>query len=659
MMDVSREVVSDRSLNIANLHHTVEGALANKEWSLVRDAGRSVLEETPEHAEALFALALVSVQEQDLAAAVALAERACASDPDVQEYVDLLAVVHGLAGDLNTSVYYAKLAITLQPRPHLRAWMAASLPSYVAVLQAIEEKPLLRRAGAAMASENWAGAEFWLRQHLAFEPESREAYLALGGCLMAAASPRAAVAALRAGQQQLASDPDIASLLGKALAALGRFEEAEACHRWARAQRPDDAAIAAAPLVQKLFDFRAGTDETVASFRDWGRRFGLRQGGAADARVVAADGPLTIGYLIAGGRASTEMRALSEILACRDPRRFATVGFGYGSLDAPVNVPFQKAVDRWQAVPTGDPLTLSAMVRAEGVDILVNLAGFSAPELLVAFGTRMAPCQVAWLDSPAGTGLTAMDFLLTDGFVDPDRWGGGRYTEWLAYLDLGCVVAVPPSSADAGDRSTETMGVAFAADATLRELNPATVECWARVLHAVPGSTLTLRDHDFRDPDNLADLIGLFGDFGLAHRVDVLSERSPATFFRAADVCLLPMPFPTPETAMNALSAGIPAICPAGSGRHTRLAASLLHHLDLDEPMIAECHDDYVALAVAWAVDTQRREAFRASIRERLPRARALDPKARARDLESVYEEMWRASVDRSPASNRSSAPAA
>jgi hypothetical protein len=537
--------------------------------------------------------------------------------------------------------------------------MSTSVPSFVRVLQTISEKPLYHRAAKAMITEDWAVAEHWLRQHLVFEPGSREAYLALGTCLLAQGTPRAAVEALRAGQHQLPPDSDIASLLAKALGALGRFDESEACHRWARAQAPDDAAIGAARLVQRLYDPRSEADQTAAEFRDWGHKFGLDGRMAPELGRPATDGPLTIGYLVAGCGGSASTKALTGILAHRDSRRFTTVGFGYGSLSTTANIAFQKCVDRWQDISGSDPLTLAAMVAAEGVDILVDLAGFSAPDLLVAFGTRMAPCQVAWLDSPCGTGLAAMDFLLTDKFVDPDPSGGGRYGEWLAYLRLGSVVAAPTEPLVAAIVPRESSGIVFAADATLMEINSVTVEYWAHTLHAVPQSVLILRDHDFRDPENLAHLIGLYGDFGLAHRVDVVSEPSPVAFFREADVCLLPVPYPAPQSAMNALSAGVPVVCPVGNGRQTRLTASLLAHLEFDEPMVAETRDDYVALAVSWAIDEDRRKSFRATVGERLKRAETLDPKARARDLEAVYEEMWKASVGRYSVSSTHAAPAA
>jgi tetratricopeptide (TPR) repeat protein len=633
--------------SIGQFLHSVECALKEGEWAQVRELCEPVLEKLPDCPEALFVLALVSVHELDLAGAVSLADRAFAIDPDVQEYADLLAVAYGMAGDLNTSVYYAKLATALASSPPLRGCIPTSFPTFAQVLQTISEKPLFHRAALALADKAWAEAEHWLRQHLAFDPASREAYLALGTCVLAQGKPRAAVEVLRAGQHQLPLDPGIASLLAKALGALGLFDESEACHRWARAHAPNDAAINAAPIVQNLYDPRCEADRTAAAFREWGHKFGVKSKQAPEFSRSIGDGPLTVGYLIAGRGGSPTVAALTDVLSQRDRNRFATVGFGYGSLSDPANVVCQKGVDRWQDVSGSDPLTLAAMVRAEGVDILVDLAGFSAPDLLVAFGMRMASCQVAWMNSPCGTGLAAMDFLLTDRFVDPDPSGGGRYGEWLAYLELGCVVCAPCEPFDTPITPRDSSPIVFAADVSLREINPITAEYWAHVLHAVPQSVLILRDYDFRTSENLAQLIGLFGNFGLAHRVDVVSEPSPASFFRQADVVLLPVPYPAPQSAINALSSGVPVVCPVGGGRQTRMAGSLLNSLGFAMSMTAENRDDYVGLAVEWAVDENKRKSFRSTIAEHLVAAEALDPKARARDLETAYEEMWRASEGR------------
>ncbi len=211
--------------SIGHFLHSVECALKEGEWAQVRELCEPVLEKLPDCPEALFALALASVHDFDLAGAASLAHRAFAVDPNVQEYADLLAVAYGLAGDLNTSVYYAKLATAIPSSPPLRECIPTSFPTFAHVLQTISEKPLFRRAANALVAKEWVEAEHWLRQHLVFDPASREVYLALGNCLLAQGMPRAAVETLRAGQHQLPLDPGIASLLAKALGALGLFDE--------------------------------------------------------------------------------------------------------------------------------------------------------------------------------------------------------------------------------------------------------------------------------------------------------------------------------------------------------------------------------------------------------------------------------------------------
>ena len=103
----------EQPTSVDRLLESVEDALSNDQWVEIHELCEPVLEEFPECPEALFVLALASVREFDLARAVSLANQAFAIDPNVQEYADLLAVVHGLAGDLNTSVYYAKLVTTI------------------------------------------------------------------------------------------------------------------------------------------------------------------------------------------------------------------------------------------------------------------------------------------------------------------------------------------------------------------------------------------------------------------------------------------------------------------------------------------------------------------------------------------------------------------
>jgi tetratricopeptide (TPR) repeat protein len=624
-------------------------AIEARNWQEADDLAAALLANDGPSAEALFVQALVAFLGDDLAAAAGFGNRALEMNPDVRECVDLMAVVYGRAGDVDTAIYFAKLATAVPSVPALLTLIPAEVPSFAEVFEAISERPLLQCAAVAMANANWSEAERWAGQHLAFEPTCREAHLGLAVSRLVQGVARAAVEGLRAARHLLPDDAGIASLLGKALARIGERDQAYACHRDAERLAPEDPTIHAASLVERLPDADTNSRTLVAGFRAWGNRFGLRID--APSPVLPApkgDNMLTVGYLVAGRGTAPDGRAIAQILGKRNSGRFRSVGFGHGSQSKPANIPFQKCFDGWHDISATDPLTLRAMVIAEGVDILVDLAGFSAPELLVACGARMAPCQVAWLDSPCGTGLAAMDFLLTDGFVDPDASGGGRVVEELAYLDLGCVVVGRPSSRDRRSSRSDRNELVFAADASLAEIDPPTAAVWAEVLQKVPEAVLVLRDHDFLVPANLDRLTGLFGNFGVANHIDVIAEPTAGAFYAHADVGLMPLGFPRLQSLVDALAVGLPVICAAGEDRHTRLAASVLHHLGLAERMVGETAAAYVSLAVDWAARAAERAHLAETLPAHLDQAPLFDPERRICDLEAAYETMWRKTRERS-----------
>lgn len=615
-----------------------------QDWAEVAARAALLLESDPECAEALFVQATLAIVGQDLAAGAGLALRAMESGLNAGECADLLAVAHGMAGDFNIAVYYAKLATALPASPELRALVPPSIPSFAHVLETMSERPLLKRATRHLVAGQWREAERWFRQHLAFEPADREAHLGLGRSLLEQGVPRAAVEALRAARHLLPDDPELASLLGKALSQIGERDEAGACHRWAQSLEPHDPAIHSAPLLDALGDSAARPDDLAADFQAWGRRFGVATSASAGETVLRRAGGVlsTIGYVVGGLGASGQGQAVARILGRRNAGLYQAVGFGFGTLTDAANVPFQKCFDRWQDVEGVDPATLQAMVIAEGVDVLVDAAGFTAPRLLSAFGGRMAPCQVAWLYTPYGTGLAAMDFLLTDRFVDPDPAVASELREEPEMLAGGAVVAVPPLANRATKARTEDDQLVLAADASLGDLDGRTIEAWAHILHTLPGSVLVLKNHDFQATDNLARMIGMFGNFGLADRVDVVSEDDGAAFYACGDVALLPFASPDPQSVVDALAAGIPVICPAGRGRHARYAASVIHHLGLADRMVAADLAQYVQAAVAWAADPVERQRLRGALPSHLQQAPLFDPDRRMRELEASFEAMWR-----------------
>ncbi|MCU0893777.1 MAG: hypothetical protein MUD06_05530 [Rhodospirillales bacterium] len=618
---------------LARFRRALKGAAGCDDWAEVAALAEARIAEQPDSAEAHYVMALAAVYRDDLAAALQAATRACDLAPETADHQDLLALVYGLAGDVNAALFHGKAAAGCSRRSAFARIVPESFPTLAQVFIQIRERPLLARGLAAMERGRWTDAEVWLRQHLAFAPDCAEAAAGLGESLLAQDQPLAAVEALRGLRHVLPGDARLASLLGRALGRIGEFDQARACHGIARSLAPEDGEIAAAALLDAAADPQADQAATAADLLAWGKTFGVDDGRAAPPAGCRGPRPLTLGYLVANAGGRPDAPWLADILSRRRSDRFAVVGFGYGPLSTPSNVVFQKCVDRWQDVSGADAFTLAAMVRAETVDILVDLAGLDAPALHAAFASRMAPCQVAWLGTPS-LGLGDFDAVLTHRCAAPGS------APCAKILRLGSV-PVPPPACLARPPREQGGEILLMADAGLGELNAVTVERWAAILHAVPEAKLVLRDRGFTQADALKRVLDIFGTFGVAHRVDVIAEASPAAFFAHGDIALLPYPCPSPASLGEALSAGLPVVCPAGEAPWSRAAASVLDHLGLAADTVAPDGGAYLALALRWAGSPDERAAFPVRLEQAARASRLWDQAARAEDLFAALEAAW------------------
>ncbi|MEQ8193604.1 MAG: hypothetical protein RIB59_03855 [Rhodospirillales bacterium] len=626
-------------------------AIAAENWDALEQACAEHVEKNGESMEAYFLQSFVAYYREDPSQAIQLLEKALSFDNATDEVADALATHYALVGDLFTSVYYAKIAHTLEPSKEMKALVPASFPTFTRAYATISENPLRKRAQASLDEGDLAKSEHWFRQHLSFDPKDRDAYLSMTASMLARGELRGVVNSLRAGRHALPNDPMIASMLAHTLVRLGEFAEGHACHRWAQKAAPDNAAIHAQALIDLMADPDQQHRDFPALFRAWGERFG-KPDDDSDSDFFELEEPapkdqLTIGFIMGSEGGTARGVTLSSLLMRLDENKFQTVGFGLGALSDTGNVVFQKCMGRWHDVAGVDTITLKAIIAAEEIDILVNVAGFDTPELLSIFGSRLAPCQIAWMGTPYGTGIAEVDYLLTDTYMDPNPDTKANFGEQPVFLDLGSVVAFPLVSKQEALAERTTDEFLFAADAKLHELTPATIECWAHILHQVPNSKLILLDYDYRQSETLNSLVSLFGTFGVSDRVDIVDSSVSSQFFEQADVCLMPLPAPSPQVAVDALWGGCPVVCLAGEKRHSREAGSMLAQLGFKDGMVAETLDAYIANALEWANNDEKRRDFRRGIRERMLKSKSFDTNARAADLQNAFNALWQKTCEK------------
>ncbi len=152
-------------------------------------------------------------------------------------------------------------------------------------------------------------------------------------------------------------------------------------------------------------------------------RQGAESGARNDAKPVAhargSPNAMRIGYVSPDLRAHVVGRSLLPVLACHDHARFEV--FCYSDTLAPDEVTrqIQALCDSWRDTGGWDTKKLADQVRADGIDVLVDLAQHMGRNRLPLFAHRAAPVQVAYLGYAASTGLPAMDYRITDPYLDP------------------------------------------------------------------------------------------------------------------------------------------------------------------------------------------------------------------------------------------------
>ena len=181
---------------------------------------------------------------------------------------------------------------------------------------------------------------------------------------------------------------------------------------------------------------------------------------------------------------------------------------------------FRAMSDGWHDVPDADGSELAAMVRADRIDVLVDLAGHSKANKLEAFALKPAQVQVTWLGYPDTTGLPAMDIRLTDAIADPAPQAEALNSEKLVRIEGSFLCYQPPvDSPPPGAHIHPPSAIVFGSFNNIAKISAGTVRAWSEILGAVPGSRLVLKSAPLDFHDTADRVLEAFEEFeiGRAH----------------------------------------------------------------------------------------------------------------------------------------------
>lgn len=452
--------------------------------------------------------------------------------------------------------------------------------------------------------------------------------------------------------------PDVAPLRvnrGNVLKAVGRLQEAEAEYGEAVRLAPDDDLAWGNLLWCTLFDPDRGPADVADLHREWGTRRAARAGRLAPhGNDPDPERPLRVGYLSADLRRHPVAFFLEPLLAHHDPARVHVTCYANVAHPDRVTARLQSLVPGWRDVRGMDDATLAAAIRADGIDVLVDLGGHTGDGRLAALALAPAPVQVSYLGYPATTGLGAVGWRLTDADCDPpgsEAW----YTERLARLGSGFCRYAPPADAPpvAPAPCARNAHVTFGSLINPVKLNPPVAARWTRVLAAVPTARLYLFCANFASPLARDHAAALFADAGLdPARLALDWELAPGESHLARyahiDLCLDTLPFCGHTTTCEALWMGVPTVTRAGEAFAGRMGVSIAAMTGLGD-LVAMDEDAFVGTAARLASDPGALAVMRAGLRERVRASRLMHGASLAREMEDAYRAMWRAWIEARP----------
>jgi protein O-GlcNAc transferase len=432
--------------------------------------------------------------------------------------------------------------------------------------------------------------------------------------------------------------------LALALLARGDGDEAVAIFRQAVQADPANADSRASLLFALNLAPGSSQQDVAQAHRDWGRLVADPHTPAvpAFANTREPDRRLRIGYVSGDFHAHVAARFIQPFLRHHDRDAFEVSCYANGPLPPEA----ARHGHRWRDITRMDDDALAAQVRADGIDLLVDLAGHTRRNRLLAFARKPAPVQMTFLGYPNTTGMRAMDYRISDAITDPPGEGDARYTETVLRLD-GCLWCFDPPqevAASASGHGPFRGGAAplLGSFNNIAKIGEELVDSWAEVMARLPAARMVL----LTIPEGVARerLRSAFARRGVAHeRIDIhgrVSEAEFAGFAARVDLALDSHPCNGGATTSELLSFGLLVLTRSGEMFASRAGASLLRAAGHPE-LVAQDREDFVARAVALCGDPARLSLLRESLAAIRNGSPLTDGAAYTRGLEGLYRDAW------------------
>jgi predicted O-linked N-acetylglucosamine transferase (SPINDLY family) len=483
-------------------------------------------------------------------------------------------------------------------------------------------------------------------QAIAIKPDYFEAHTNLGNVLREKGQLDHAVAAYR---QAIAINPRFAkahSNLGIAFKDQGLLDDAIAAYRQAICLEPGNASTDS-NLVYALH-FHPGWDaQAIAQeHRRWNVHHAepLRQSIQLPSKDRDPNRRLKIGYVSPDFSGHVVGRNLLPLFEHHDHQQFEITCYSQLSRPDELTRRFQQTADRWREITSLSDEQLADQIREDCIDILVDLTLHMAHNRLRVFARKPAPVQVTFAGYPASTGLTAIDYRISDPYLDPPGTDESIFSEKTIRLpdSFWCFDPLECRDIPVNPLPALTSGnVTFGCLNNFCKINPGVLTLWAQVLGQAENSRLLLLSQEGSHRQRTLDLLQHEGID--PQRIEFIAHqprRKYLELYHRIDLGLDSFPYNGHTTSLDSLWMGVPVITLVGKTVVGRAGWCQLSNLRLTE-LAAHTPDEFVHIAVELAKDFPRLEQLRSTLRQRMVQSPLMDAPRFARNIESAYRQMW------------------
>jgi len=545
-------------------------------------------------------------------------------------------------------VCYNDFFATIPPMPSLLQSLLRSLKS--AKTQPQPERSvleLLEEARSKLAASEFAAAQLLAEQVLDREPRNALGVHLLG---LAAYRMRDLKRAVELAEQSVSLQPGNAEFLanlGFFYSDLGRVRDAVVTLRKALKIDPQSRIARSSLLFCMTFLDDVTAAELHTEHVAWAKMHAdpLRALARPHANSRDPERLLRVGYVSADFRRHAVSYFIEPVLARHDRNQARVHCYYNGAAADDATARLRACADVWRDISRLDDDAAAELIRADGIDILVDLSGHLRGNRLLVFARKPAPLQITWLGYLQTTGMRAMDYKLTDALTDPPGEADRRHTEALLRQPHCQWCYQPPADAPGVNAlpALAAGAVTFGSFNRIMKISPHTVRLWARILRELPDARLRIMG--VPTPDSGDRLSAQFDREGVsAARIELRPPLQSEAYWNAyqdVDIALDTFPYNGATTTCEGLWMGVPSVSRSGTLGTQRSGASLLGAVGLAH-LAATSDDGYVAAALRLAGDSGALSLLRARLREDMRRSPLMDAAQFVCDLEANYRAAWR-----------------